>query len=244
MRPKADNRHDREQAKRAKRARRHARALPPSRGGKHHKREHEPGGGLHADPDHEQSGCCPEVLGARRNGDAPRARGGHAGFASSERQRPGQDQQHERVVVRTADGKPKQHGIQADEHACRLRRASHHACRASGQGDRREAAQDSQSLEGPQAAAEPERGKRIGAEREQGPIGRMLERPADERKDSVRWSFSSDMGVGVESVQYPKASKLEVAEGILRDKRRTEQQQQIGRQDRKRDRLAGQVAGG
>ncbi len=107
MRAKADNRHDREQQERAKRARRDTRSLPPCSWGKHHEREHEPGGGLHADPDDEQSGCCPEVCGVPRNGDAPRARGGHAGFTSSKRQRPGHDQQHERVIVRAAHGKPK-----------------------------------------------------------------------------------------------------------------------------------------
>jgi hypothetical protein len=72
----------------------------------------------------------------------------------------------------------------------------------------------------------------------------MLERPADERKDSVGRSFRRDVGVGVQPVQHAQASKLEVAEDVLGDERRTEQQQQVGRQDRKRDRLAGQGAGG
>ncbi len=72
----------------------------------------------------------------------------------------------------------------------------------------------------------------------------MLERPADERKDSVGWGFGRDVRVGVQSVQQAQASKLEVAEDVLRDERRAEQQQKVGRQDRKRDRLAGQVAGG
>jgi hypothetical protein len=146
--------------------------------------------------------------------------------------------------VSAAHGKPKQHGIQADEHGRHLGRASHHAGRARGQGHRREAACDSQQLESPQAAAEPERGKRIGAEREQGPVRGMLEGPADEGKDSVGWSFRRDVGIGVQSVQHPKASKLEVAEDVLRDERRAEQQQQVGGQDRKRDRLTGQGARG
>jgi hypothetical protein len=107
VRPKADNRHDREQQECAKRARRHARSLSPTRGAKYYEREHQPGGGLHADPDDEQSGRCPEVRRVHRNGDAPRARGGQAGFAGRQRQRPGQDEQHERVVVRPAHGKPK-----------------------------------------------------------------------------------------------------------------------------------------
>ncbi len=72
----------------------------------------------------------------------------------------------------------------------------------------------------------------------------MLERPTDERKDGIGWSFRRDVGVGVQSVQHPQASKLEVAKDVLRDERGTEQQQQVGRQDRKRDRLAGQDAGG
>jgi hypothetical protein len=72
----------------------------------------------------------------------------------------------------------------------------------------------------------------------------MLERPADKRKDGVGWSFRGDMGIGVQSVQHSKASKLEVAKDVLRDERRAEQQKKIGRQDRKCDRLAGQLAGG
>ncbi len=119
----------------------------------------------------------------------------------------------------------KQHGIQADEHGRRLGRASHLACRARRQGDRREAGRDSHQLESPQTARQPERGKRVGAEREQGPVGGMLERPADERKDSVGWSFGRHVGVGVQPVQHAQASKLEVAEDVLGDERRAEQQQ-------------------
>ncbi|HXC23472.1 MAG TPA: hypothetical protein VNU28_02710, partial [Solirubrobacteraceae bacterium] len=59
VRPKADNRHDREQHERRQCARRHTPSLPPRPRGQHHEWEHEPGGGLHADPDDEQSGCCP-----------------------------------------------------------------------------------------------------------------------------------------------------------------------------------------
>jgi hypothetical protein len=149
VRPEADNGHDREQQERAKRARRYARSLAPTRGGKYHEREYEPGRGLHADPDNEQSGCCTEVRRVHRNGDAPRARGGHAGFASRERQRPSEDEQHERVVVVATYRKRQQHGIQANEHGRHLGRASHRACRACGQGHRRKAARDSQQLERP-----------------------------------------------------------------------------------------------
>jgi len=53
----------------------------------------------------------------------------------------------------------------------------------------------------------------------------MLERPADERKDGVGWSFRRDVGIGIQPVQQAQASKLEVAEDILRDERRAEQQQ-------------------
>ncbi len=71
----------------------------------------------------------------------------------------------------------------------------------------------------------------------------MLERPADKRKDSVGWSFGRDVRVGIQSVQHTQASKLEVAEDVLGDEWRAEQQKHVGRQDRKRDRLAGQDAG-
>jgi hypothetical protein len=116
----ADDSHDSKQHKRPASPSGNARTLTPGRRGEHHERQHEPGRGLHAYPDHEQGGCRAKVCRVRRNGCAPRARGGHAGFASCQRQRPGQDQQHERVVVRAPHGKPKQHGIQADEHGRHL----------------------------------------------------------------------------------------------------------------------------
>jgi hypothetical protein len=72
----------------------------------------------------------------------------------------------------------------------------------------------------------------------------MLERPADERKDGIGWSFRRDVGVGVQPVQHTQPSKLEIAKDVLRDERRAEQQQQIARQDRECDRLARQDLGG
>jgi hypothetical protein len=53
----------------------------------------------------------------------------------------------------------------------------------------------------------------------------MLKWPADKRKDGVGWSFRRDVGVGVQPVQHAQASKLEVAEDVLGDERRPEQQQ-------------------
>jgi hypothetical protein len=145
----ADNSHDSKQHKRPASPSGNACALTPGRRGEHHERQHEPGRGLHADPDHEQGGCRAEVRRVHRNGGPPRARGEHAGFASRQRQRPGQDQQHERVVMRAAQGKLQQHRIQADEHGRHLRRASHLACRARRQGHRCEAARHGQPLESP-----------------------------------------------------------------------------------------------
>jgi len=258
MGPEADDRHDRKQQESGNRALGHARTVLPPCGCEYDEREHQPSRGLYADPKDEQSGACAEVCrvqaevcgvrvevrGVHGNWHAPRARGGHLGFASRERQRPGQDQQHERVVVRTAHGKLQQHGIQADEDGSNLGRASHIARRARRQRDRPEAACNSQQLQAPQPAAEPKRGERIGAEREQGSVGRMLERPADEGKDGVGWSFGRDVCVGVEPVQQAHPSELEVAEDVLGDERRPKQQQKVGRQNGKRDRLAGQRAGG
>jgi hypothetical protein len=99
VRAKADDGHDRQQQKRPTSPNGDARTLTPCRRSEHHERQHEPCRGLHAYPDDEQSGCRPEVCSVRRNGCAPCAHGGHRRFGCRQRQRPGQDQQHERVVV-------------------------------------------------------------------------------------------------------------------------------------------------
>jgi hypothetical protein len=119
----ADDSHDRQQHKRTAGPRRYARTLAPGCRSEHYKRQHKSSGGLDADSGNEQGGCGPQVASlacalARAlavcpgaswrqvcpsvclNGDAPRARGGHACFfASCQRQCPSQDKQHERVVV-------------------------------------------------------------------------------------------------------------------------------------------------
>jgi hypothetical protein len=68
MRPEADDRHKRQQRERRQRARRHTRPLSPRGGGKHHKWQREPGGGLYADPDDKQGGRRAEVVSPRLGG--------------------------------------------------------------------------------------------------------------------------------------------------------------------------------
>lgn len=68
----------------------------------------------------------------------------------------------------------------------------------------------------------------------------MLERPADEWKYRIGWRFGRHVHIGVQAVQYAKASEREVAEHVLGDERRSQKQQQVGRHDRQRDRTARQ----
>ncbi len=81
------DRHEREQYQRAGGAASHPHALAQAAWREHHERQHQSGRCLHTDPNYEQR---------RRR---PQAWCG----AGSEHQRAGEHEQHERVVVRSAD---------------------------------------------------------------------------------------------------------------------------------------------
>jgi hypothetical protein len=146
--------------------------------------------------------------------------------------------------VGATDSQLEQHRVQSHEHRRRLRRAAHPARGARRQGDRPEARRHRDGLERPQAARQPELRKRIGAEREQGPVRRVLERPADEREHRVGGRFGRHVRVGVEAVQHAQARKRQVPEHVLGDERRSQQQHHIRRHDRQRDRPAWERARG
>jgi hypothetical protein len=64
----------------------------------------------------------------------------------------------------------------------------------------------------------------------------MLERPSDERKDRIGRCFGGDVRVRVQAVQCPHAGEVQVAEDILGDQRRAEEQGHVREHDRHHDR--------
>ncbi len=216
----ADQPQDRQRAEAERRAPRHSQALSPPRGCEHKKRQHQPGRDL--DPDaHDQ--CA---------GGGAKARACPGGQC----QRGGEQEHQEGVVVRAAHSQLEQHRVQADERGCPARRA---AQPAGGPRDHRngaEAGEHGDRLEGPQPPGDPERRRRVAREREQGPVRGMLEGPSDERKDRIGRRFGGDVGVGVQAVQRSHASEVQVAEHILRDQRRAQEQDHVRRHDRRHDR--------
>jgi hypothetical protein len=220
VRAEADNRHHGQQRQCAHRATSHAHPLAPARRSEHDERQHEPRRCLHSHARH----------------DHHRRRAQARGDARGEGQRTGQHEQHERVVVGAGDRQLEQHRVASDEHGRQLRRAVHPLRRACRQRDRREARQDRERLQCPQPSREPQPRQRVAGEREQRAIGRMLERPADEREHRVGGSFGGHVRVRIESVQDAQARKRQVAEHVLGDQRGAEQQGHVCRHDRQRDR--------
>jgi hypothetical protein len=262
VRAEPDDRHDRKQRERHGSARGNSRALAPARGREHRERQQEPSRGLHADTHDEHGGRRAEIAGPicsvrcsparprlcarhtrpRARTERPRARTEIRCPASPrrERERSRDDEQHERVVVRAADGELEQDRVQANERRRNPRRAPHLARRARRERDGAEAGGHGNRLERPQAARQAEWRERVGAEREQGTVGRMLEWPADERKRRVGGGFGRHVGVGIETVQDPQAREREVAEHVLGDEWWSQQQERVGSRNRERDRAAGQ----
>jgi hypothetical protein len=241
--PEPDDRHHREQREREQRARRHLRALAPSRGGEHDERDHQPGGRLHAHAHGQQRGALARAReGARLRTchmrtcrtRARRSRARHEGERAREHE------QHERVVVRAARGELEQHGVEPHERGGGVGRAPHPRRRARCEGDPAEGGRHRDRLQRPQPAAHAEPRERVGDEREQRPVGGVLERPADEREDRVGGGFGRDVRVGGEPVQHPQPRERQIAERVLGDERRAQQEQRVGRHDRERDRPAGE----
>jgi hypothetical protein len=196
------------------------RALAPARRREHEEGQREAGGDLDADAD------------GQRAGAGAKARAG----ARRKRQRGGERHHDQRVVVRAADGEHEQHGVQADERRGPARRLAELGRRARDQRDGGEAAGDGQGLERPQPAGEPERRRGVAGQREQRPVGGVLVGPADEPEDFVARRLRGDVRVRVQAVQRPQAGEAEVAEDVLGDQRRAQQQDRVRGHDRRDDR--------
>jgi hypothetical protein len=110
---------------------------------------------------------------------------------------------------------------------------------ARGQSHRPEAREHTHRLQRPQSPRQPQRSERVGAERKQRAVRRVLKRPPDEREHGVGRDFGRNMRVGVQAVQHSQPRKRQVAEHILGDQRRPQQQHQVGHHDRRHDRLGG-----
>jgi len=61
----------------------------------------------------------------------------------------------------------------------------------------------------------------------------MQERPSDERVDRIGGRFGGDMRVGVQAVQRTHAREREVAENVLGDQRRPQEQGHVRQQHRR-----------
>jgi hypothetical protein len=246
----AGERDQREQRERSERCERQASALAHARRAQDQIGKDEPRGGLHPDPGDKRDDGAARPRGSDRSSRVLRPPAGRAGASTHrqligrscarplrsaprrQRQRAGQGQQHQRVVVGAAGGEQEQRGIEPDEGRGRRRRASHPPSRLGDQRDRAQAGRDRHGLQRPQAAAEPEQGERVGAEREQRAVGGVLEGPADESEHRVDRRFGGDVRVRVQPVQRAQAGERQVAEHVLGDQRRREQEQRVGRRDR------------
>ncbi len=197
-----------------------AQALAPARRGEHHEGEREPRGHLHRQTRREH---------ARRLAPARAGAGG-------QRQRDGEQQHQQGVVVRAADGEHEHHGIQPDEGRGPAGRVTEAGGRACDQRHGAEAAQPREGLQNPQPPGEPQRRGRVACEREQRAVGGVLEDPAQERVHGVRGRLGGRVRVGIEAVQGAQAGEREVAEDVLGDQRRPQEQDQVGDHDAGRDR--------
>ena len=222
MRAEAEQADKRHRQQRGARAQRHAHALARTRRGEHQERQHQARGELQPDAGGERRGG-----GARMRARPRRAGGQH------ERRR--QRQQQQRVVVRSALRQHQHHRVQADERRRPNRGVAHAPGRTRDQRDRAEARQDGKRLERPQPAGQPQRHERVAQQREQRAVRRVLERPADERVHRVARRFGGEVRVRVEPVQRAHARERQVAEHVLGDQRRPQQQDHVRDHDRRRD---------
>jgi hypothetical protein len=152
--------------------------------------------------------------------------------ATAPARRRGQREDDQRVVVRAADGEHEQHRVKPDE---RDRPAARHADplgREPDQRDRPEARDDGEGLERPQRAADAERDGRIAEQREQRAVRRVLVGPAEEREHFVARCLRGDVRVRVQSVQRAEPGEADVAEDVLGDQRRPEQQDRVREHNR------------
>jgi hypothetical protein len=211
----------RKQAQRG--ARRHLQPLARARGCEHEKRQHQPGGDLDPDAGDQRAGARAQARARpRRQGEGE-----------------GEHQQDQSVVVRPADGEHEQHRVQAHERSRPAAGMAEAAGRARDQRDRGQARQPRECLQDPEAAREPKRRGGVADEREQRAVWGMLERPSDECEDRVRAGFRGDMRIRVQSVQSAHAREREVAEHVLGDQRRPEEEDHVRQHDAGGERAAG-----
>ena len=204
---------------------RNAHALAPARRGEHQEGQQQAGRHLDSHAGR-QRGC-----GGARAG--PDSRG--------QRERERHRQQQQRVVVRPAHGQHQQHRVQADERGRPAGGVAETPGRARDQRHRTEARDDGDRLECPQPCRKPERGGEVAGQREQRPVGGVLEGPPHERVHGVRWRFGGKMRVGVQSVQRAKAREGQVAEHVLGDQWWRQQQHRVRQRDRARQRRERQL---
>jgi hypothetical protein len=192
-----------------------AQALAQAAGREHEKGERKGSRHLDADAGHERPGA----------GAKARAR------PRAQRERSGEREHDQRVVVGAAERELEQHGIQAHERRRPASATAQRPGRAGDQRDRAEARDECQDLERPQRTPDPQRRRGVAGEGEQRPVGRVLEGPADEGEHGVRRGFRGQAGVGVEPVQRAQPRVADVAEDVLGDQRRAEQQHDVSRDD-------------
>ena len=202
-------------------------ALVSALGRQQQEREHEAGGQLDPDRHHERGDRAPVV--------------GHGGAEQDGREQRGE----QRVVVKAADRVDEQDRVEPDERRRPRRRASD---QRRGAGDDRhhgQARRDGDRLQRPQAAAHPERRERIAGDRVHGPVRGVDGAPAEEAVDRIERHGRRGVVVGIEAVQRTEAGEAEIAEHVLGEERRPEQQDQLRADDRCGDRAQRcAVAGG
>jgi hypothetical protein len=173
-----------------------------------------------------------------RDAGDERRRGGAQAWArpGAQQQSRREREQDQRVVVRAADCEHEQHRVQPDERRCPARRVPEPARGPRHQRDGGQARDDGERLECPQRAGQPERRRRVAEQGEQRAVRRVLIRPADEREDFVAGCLRRDVRVGVEPVERPEPGEADVAEDVLGERRRPEQQDRVRGEDRREDR--------
>jgi hypothetical protein len=216
MGAEADHRDGSQRDEAGRRGQRDAQARLAATRGEPQKRQRQAGRQLHADAGHERHRAAAQVR-------------AHAG---RQRERGGQREEDQRVVVSAADGEHEQHRVQPDERDRPALRPADSLGREPDQRDRAEARDDGEGLERPQRAADAERHGRIAEQREQRAVRRVLVRPAEEREHFVARCLRGDVRVRVQSVQRAEPGEADVAEDVLGDQRRPEQQDRVREHDR------------
>jgi hypothetical protein len=184
VRAEAEQPHQRERQQSGAGPERHPRTLASPRWREHEERQHQTCRDLDSDARRQRS-CAGAPAWVRARG---------------QRQRRGQRQEQQRVVVRSANRQHEQHRIQP--HECRgpTPRVSEPARRARDQRHRGEARGDRDRLERPQPARKSQWDQRVAQKREQRAVGRVLKRPADEVEHLVGGRFGGHVRIGVEAV--------------------------------------------